>query len=273
MATDNPFLIEAQGIRKVFGKGSQKILAVDDVSVRIPRGKTLGVLGESGSGKSTLGRCLLRLIEPDAGTLHFKGEKVSSLSASQFRPLRRNLQMIFQNPFSSLNPKMSIGDAIEDPLRIWNIGDRDHRRKRVKELLDQVGIHPRFASAYPHEFSGGQQQRVNIARALAVDPQFIVCDEAVSALDVSIQAQIINLLMDLQKQLGLTYLFISHNLGVVEYLSDEVLILHQGRQVECGPTETIFKNPHDEYTRNLIASVPFIPTAQQLLTKVQSGNR
>ena len=263
-------LLEATGIRKVFGKGNRRVVAVDGVSVSIPKGKTLGVVGESGSGKSTLGRCILRLIEPDAGTIKFEGQLVSSLSQGQFRAKRREMQMIFQNPFSSLNPKMSVGAAIEDPMRIWGIGDKEARRKRVRELMEMVGIHPRFAGAYPYEFSGGQQQRINIARALALDPKFIVCDEAVSALDVSIQAQIINLLMDLQKQLGLTYLFISHNLGVVEYLCDDVLIMQHGKLVECAPTEEIFRNPKSEYTRNLIASVPAIPTAEELLAKARA---
>lgn len=263
-------MLEAKGVRKVFGKGARAVTAVNDISLSIRRGQTLGVVGESGSGKSTLGRCLLRLVEPDAGEIRFEGETVSGISQSKFRAKRRDMQMIFQNPFSSLNPKMSVAEAIEDPMRIWGIGDKESRRKRSRELLEMVGIHPRFSGAYPYEFSGGQQQRINIARALALDPKFIVCDEAVSALDVSIQAQIINLLMDLQKQLGLTYLFISHNLGVVEYLCDEVLIMQHGKLVECAPTEEIFRNPKSEYTRNLIASVPSIPTAEQLLAKVSA---
>ena len=261
------YLIEATDIRKTFGKGARAVKAVDGISVKIKRGKTLGVLGESGSGKSTFGRCILRLIEPDAGTIRFDGKDISSLSQSEFRPNRRNLQMIFQNPFSSLNPKMSVGEAIEDPMRIWGIGDKASRKQRVKDLMDMVGINSRRASAYPYEFSGGQQQRINIARALSLDPKFIVCDEAVSALDVSIQAQIVNLLMDLQKQLGLTYLFISHNLGVVEYLADDVLIMQHGKPVEYAPTEEIFRNPRSEYTRNLIASVPAMPAVAQLDAK------
>ncbi|MDB5105245.1 MAG: peptide transporter ATP-binding protein [Fibrobacteres bacterium] len=261
------FILEATDIRKTFGKGDRAVKAVDGISVRIRRGKTLGILGESGSGKSTLGRCILRLIEPDGGTIKFDGKTVSGIPQSQFRPNRRNMQMIFQNPFSSLNPKMSIGEAIEDPMRIWKIGDKESRRKRVTELLDMVGINPRRSAAYPYEFSGGQQQRINIARALSLDPKFIVCDEAVSALDVSIQTQIVNLLMDLQKHLGLTYLFISHNLGVVEYLADDVLIMQHGKLVEYAPTEEIFKNPRSEYTRNLIASVPAMPTAAHLQAK------
>jgi ABC-type oligopeptide transport system ATPase subunit len=263
--TDN--ILEATDIHKTFGKGKSRVYAVNGISLKIQRGKTLGILGESGSGKSTLGRCILRLIEPDAGTIKFDGQIVSGISQSKFRPNRRNMQMIFQNPFSSLNPKMSVGEAIEDPMKIWNIGDRAFRRKRVQELLDMVGINSRRSAAYPHEFSGGQQQRINIARALSLDPKFIVCDEAVSALDVSIQTQIVNLLMDLQKQLGLTYLFISHNLGVVEYLSDDVLIMQHGKMVEFGSTEEIFKHPKSEYTQNLISSVPSMPTAQHLLAK------
>jgi ABC-type oligopeptide transport system ATPase subunit len=261
------YIIEATDIRKTFGKGERAVKAVDGISVKIPRGKTLGILGESGSGKSTFGRCILRLIEPDSGSIKFNGEELSGIPLSKFRAHRQNLQMIFQNPFSSLNPKMSVGEGIEDPMRIWNIGDKESRRKRVKELLEMVGIHPRYSQAYPYEFSGGQQQRINIARALALNPKFIVCDEVVSALDVSIQSQIVNLLMDLQKQLGLTYLFISHNLGVVEYLSDEVLIMQHGKLVEYAPTEEIFKNPRSEYTRNLIASVPAMPSAEKLRAK------
>jgi ABC-type oligopeptide transport system ATPase subunit len=267
MSANNEYLIEATDIRKTFGKGARAVKAVDGISVKIKRGKTLGVLGESGSGKSTFGRCILRLIEPDSGTIRFDGKEISSLSQSEFRPNRRNLQMIFQNPFSSLNPKMSVGEAVEDPMRIWGIGDKASRKQRVKDLLDMVGINPRRAASYPYEFSGGQQQRINIARALSLDPKFIVCDEAVSALDVSIQAQIVNLLMDLQKQLGLTYLFISHNLGVVEYLADDVLIMQHGKPVEYAPTEEIFRNPKSEYTRNLIASVPAMPTVAQLDAK------
>ena len=269
------YILEAAHLRKTFGKGNRQVTAVDDISLKIPRGKTLGVLGESGSGKSTLGRCLLRLVEPDSGDIKFEGENVSGLSQARFRAMRRHMQMIFQNPFSSLNPKMSVGAAIEDPMRIWGIGgrrgngDRESRRGRVRELMEMVGIHPRFAAAYPHEFSGGQQQRINIARALALDPKFIVCDEAVSALDVSIQAQIVNLLVDLQKQLGLTYLFISHNLGVVEYLSDQVLIMQNGKQVEYATAEEIFMSPKTEYTRNLIRSVPTMPTAESLLAKTR----
>jgi ABC-type oligopeptide transport system ATPase subunit len=261
------YLLEATDIRKTFGKGPKAVKAVDGISVKIKRGKTLGILGESGSGKSTLGRCILRLIEPDSGTLVFDGKTISGIPQSKFRPNRRNMQMIFQNPFSSLNPKMSVGEAVEDPMRIWGIGDKESRRKRVAELLDMVGINPRRSAAFPYEFSGGQQQRINIARALSLDPKFIVCDEAVSALDVSIQTQIVNLLMDLQKQLGLTYLFISHNLGVVEYLADDVLIMQHGKLIEYAPTEEIFKNPRSEYTRSLIASVPAMPTPEQLAAK------
>lgn len=262
------YILEATDIRKTFGKGPRQVVAVDGISVKIPRGKTLGILGESGSGKSTLGRCILRLIEPDSGEIKFEGKVLSGIPQSQFRPYRRNMQMIFQNPFSSLNPKMSIGEAIEDPMRIWKVGDKESRRKRVQELLEMVGIHPRRANSFPYEFSGGQQQRINIARALSLDPKFIVCDEVVSALDVSIQTQIVNLLMDLQKQLGLTYLFISHNLGVVEYLSDEVLIMQHGKLVEYGATDEIFNHPKSEYTRSLIASVPAMPTPEQLQAKL-----
>ncbi len=267
MSANSEYILEATDIRKTFGKGARAVKAVDGISVKIKRGKTLGILGESGSGKSTLGRCILRLIEPDSGTIVFDGKTISGISQARFRPNRRNMQMIFQNPFSSLNPKMSIGEAIEDPMKIWGLGDKEARRKRVRELLEMVGINPRRSGAFPYEFSGGQQQRINIARALSLDPKFIVCDEAVSALDVSIQTQIVNLLMDLQKQLGLTYLFISHNLGVVEYLADDVLIMQHGKLVEYASTEEIFKNPRSEYTKNLIASVPAMPTPEQLAAK------
>jgi ABC-type oligopeptide transport system ATPase subunit len=266
-STTGEYILEATDLRKTFGKGARAVKAVDGISLRIARGKTLGILGESGSGKSTLGRCILRLIEPDGGTLKFDGKTVSGIPQSAFLPYRRDMQMIFQNPFSSLNPKMSIGEAVEDPMRIWKLGDPAFRRKRAAELLDMVGINPRRSSAYPYEFSGGQQQRINIARALSLDPKFIVCDEAVSALDVSIQTQIVNLLMDLQKRLGLTYLFISHNLGVVEYLADDVLIMQHGKLVEYAPTEEIFRNPRSEYTKNLIASVPSMPTPERLIAR------
>jgi ABC-type oligopeptide transport system ATPase subunit len=271
LKTESEYMLEATDVCKTFGKGPRAVKAVQGISAKIRKGKTLGILGESGSGKSTFGRCLLRLIEPDSGEIKFDGKVVSGIPQSAFRPNRRDMQMIFQNPFSSLNPKMSVGEAIEDPMKIWGLGDKESRRKRVRELLDLVGINPNRSGAFPYEFSGGQQQRINIARALSLDPKFIVCDEAVSALDVSIQAQIVNLLMDLQKQLGLTYLFISHNLGVVEYLADDVLIMQHGRLVEYASTEEIFKNPKSEYTRNLIASVPAMPTVERLTARIANG--
>ncbi len=235
------------------------IKAVDDVSFTLEAGTTLGVVGESGSGKTTLGRTILKLTPATGGKVLFEGRDVLPLSEGEFRPLRRQMQMIFQDPFGSLNPRLSIEAIIAEPLEIhFREMSRLDRRERVAELLRQVGLKPEMMGRYPHEFSGGQRQRIGIARALAVKPRFIVCDEPVSALDVSVQAQIVNLLQDLQEELGLTYLFIAHDLAVVEHISDHVLVMYHGKVVESAPAEAIYAAPQHEYTRRLLAAVPSV---------------
>ncbi|MCC5846295.1 MAG: ABC transporter ATP-binding protein [Verrucomicrobia bacterium] len=235
------------------------VKAVDGVSLEIPRGKTLGLVGESGSGKTTVGRCILRAVEPTSGTISFQhnGElnNIADLNRKDLKNARRHLQMVFQDPFSSLNPRMPVIDLISEPLRAygWPVGKR---RERVHELMELVGLDPRYMSRYPHAFSGGQRQRIGIARALALSPSLIVADEPVSALDVSVQAQILNLMGDLQKKLGLTYLFVAHDLGVVRYICDRVAVMFKGRIVEVGDAEELFQHPRHPYTRALIEAAP-----------------
>ena len=246
-------------LRKYFMRGRRPLKAVDGVSVTIREGETLGLVGESGSGKSTLGRAVLRLIEPDTGEIIFDGEDIRRLDGEALRAKRRHMQIIFQDPLASLNPQMTIGQAIEDPLIIHNVGTTKERKERVMELLDIVGIGREFIDSFPHEFSGGQQQRVGIARALALNPKLIVCDEPVSALDVSIQAQIISLLEDLKERFRISYLFISHDLAVIKYISDMVAVMYLGKLMEVGPKGEIYGNPVHPYTRALLAAVPRIP--------------
>ncbi len=261
MSTPEPgaALLRTEGVSKYFMRGRERFAAVDDISIAVAPGETLGIVGESGSGKSTLSRCIIRLYEPDAGRVWFDGVDFTALTPGALRAKRRDIQMIFQDPLASLNPMMTVQRAIEDPLIIHGIGTPRERAARVAELLELVGLDPAMASAFPFEFSGGQQQRIGIARALALNPKLLICDEAVSALDVSIQAQILRLLQDLQTQLGLAYLFISHNLAVVEHMSDRLAVMYQGRLVEYGPVAEIFQNPKEAYTRTLIESVPYIP--------------
>lgn len=241
----------------LFRRHTDNIRAVDDVSFTVEAGTTVGLVGESGSGKSTIGKTLLKLAAATSGEVLFEGRDVLPLSEREFRPLRREMQMIFQDPFSSLNPRHSILEIVGEALEIhFPQIKTDERRERVAQLLGQVGLKPEMMTRYPHEFSGGQRQRIGIARALAVKPRFIVCDEPVSALDVSVQAQIVNLLQDLQAELGLTYLFIAHDLAVVEHISDHVLVMYRGKIVESAPAEAIYENPQHEYTRKLLAAVP-----------------
>ena len=232
------------------------VRAVDGISFAIPKGTTLSLVGESGSGKTTAGRSTLRLIEPTAGAITFDGISVTDLSASELRALRKRIQLIFQDPFGSLNPRMTVSSVLVEAMRAHGLGDRDARRERCAELLNLVGLPPEAADRYPHEFSGGQRQRIGIARALAVEPDLIVADEPVSALDVSVQAQILNLLKDLQRKLGLTYLFIGHDLSVIRHISDAVAVMYLGEIVETGPVDRIFDAPVHPYTRALLSAVP-----------------
>jgi len=241
----------------IFRRQVGEVRAVDDVSFTVQKGQTVGLVGESGSGKTTIGRAIIRLVEPTAGSILYEGREISRLDAGSFRPYRKKIQIIFQDPYNSLNPRLSIFEIIGEALEIhFPAMSRGDRRARVAELLDKVGLKRDHLDRYPHEFSGGQRQRIGIARALAVDPAFIVCDEPVSALDVSVQAQIVNLLQDLQEELGLTYLFIAHDLAVVEHISDFVLVMTNGKIVEAAPAEAIYENPQHEYTRKLLSAVP-----------------
>ncbi|HEX4951709.1 MAG TPA: dipeptide ABC transporter ATP-binding protein [Blastocatellia bacterium] len=256
-------LVQIQHLKKHFPAGrGQSVRAVDDVSFNIHRGETLGLVGESGCGKTTVGRCLLRLIEPTSGEIKFDNQDLLNLSKSEMRALRRRMQIVFQDPYSSLNPRMKVGDIIGEPLIVHGIGNKQERKDRVAELLMVVKLDPDYANRYPHQFSGGQRQRIGIARALALNPDFIVADEPVSALDVSVQAQVVNLLQDLQEQFGLTYLFISHGLAVVEHISTRVGVMYLGKIVELAPALELYQAPKHPYTQALLASIP-LPDPEQ----------
>jgi len=239
----------------LFGKKTDYVRAVDGVDLNIEKGETLGLVGESGCGKSTLGKSILRLIEPTEGSISFEGQDLCALTEKELRQKRKDMQIVFQDPFSSLNPRMRVKEIIEEPLKIHNLA-LGRRKERVEELLEAVGLGREVLSRFPHEFSGGQRQRVGIARALAVEPSFIVADEPISALDVSIQAQIINLLKDLQDRLDLTYLFIAHDLRVVEYISDRVAVMYLGKIVEIGNSDSLYSSPLHPYTKALLSAVP-----------------
>ena len=272
-------LVEVRDVHKhfpigsgLFGRGRARVHAVEGVSLAICAGETLGLVGESGCGKSTLGRLMLRLLEPTSGDVLFDGRSLLTLTPRELRAMRRQMQIIFQDPYGSLNPRMRVASIVGEGLDIHRLGTRHERRARVAELLELVGLPPDAAGRYPHEFSGGQRQRIGIARALAVGPRFIVADEAVSALDVSIQAQILNLLQDLQRRLGLTLLFIAHDLRVVEHMSDRVAIMYLGRIVECGPRAEIYRNPRHPYTRTLLSAVPVPDPRRRKLRMALGGD-
>ena len=239
-----------------FGRERRVVHAVEDVDLDIRRGEILGLVGESGSGKTTLGRSIIRLVEPTAGQVIFDGEDVTAAGPDAMRALRRRMQIIFQDPYASLNPRMTVGEAINEAYVIHGLHAPAERKTKIGELLSRVGLSPSHASRFPHEFSGGQRQRIGIARALAVEPEFVVADEPVSALDVSIQAQVINLLSDLKQEFGLTMLFISHDLGVVEYLADRIVVMYLGRLVEIGPAAEVYSRPRHPYTEALLSAVP-----------------
>ncbi|MFF1837534.1 ABC transporter ATP-binding protein [Streptomyces sp. NPDC058231] len=254
-------LLEAVGLRREFGRGAGRVTAVDGVSLTVHRGETLGIVGESGSGKTTLGRMLVRLLDPTDGRLRYGDTDIGSLSEKALRPHRRELQMVFQDPVASLNPRRSVGESVADPLRAAGVLDSARIRARVQELLERVGLDPDRYDRYPHEFSGGQRQRIGIARALAADPKLIVCDEPVSALDVTTQAQVTALLAELQRELGLGLVFIAHDLAVVRQVSDRVAVMRQGRIVEQGSVDEVYGAPQDPYTKQLLAAVPALDPA------------
>ncbi len=240
-----------------FGGISNYVKAVNDVTFDVYPGETLGLVGESGCGKTTIGRTILRLEEPTEGAMIYKGQDIAKMNADELRSFRKEVQIIFQDPYSSLNPRMTIGNAIMEPMQVHNILNSDEERKeKVKELLTKVSLDPSHFYRYPHEFSGGQRQRIGIARALAVNPRFIICDESVSALDVSVQAQVLNLLNDLKEEFGLTYIFISHDLSVVKYMSDRMVVMQEGKIEEMGDADQIYNTPKTEYTKRLIDAIP-----------------
>jgi oligopeptide transport system ATP-binding protein len=239
-----------------------QVRAVDGISFAIPRGQTLGLVGESGSGKSTACRAVLQLTKPSSGSVRFEGEEIAGLSRRRMRPLRRDMQMIFQDPYASLNPRKRVGQIVGSPLKLQGVASGAGLRSQVQELLERVGLSPGDYDRYPHEFSGGQRQRIGIARAIALKPKLVVADEPVSALDVSIQAQIVNLLDDLQDELGLTYLFVAHDIGVVRHIADRIAVMHGGRIVEQGSADQVCERPVDDYTKRLLAAVP-VPDPRQ----------
>lgn len=257
-------LLEVKNLKKYFKTGNGMLHAVDDVSFQIPKGKTIGVVGESGCGKSTLGRTLIQLYAPTEGEVLFHGQNIANLSKKEFDKIRPKMQMIFQDPYSSLNGRMNVFQLIAEPLIVNKVcRNKKEIERRVTEMMDTVGLARRLANAYPHELDGGRRQRIGIARALILEPEFVVCDEPVSALDVSIQAQILNLLMDLQESMGLTYIFITHDLSVVRHISDEIMVMYLGKCVERANAQEIFENPVHPYTKALLGSIP-IPSVESL---------
>ncbi len=279
MNTQNNIILQVDGLKKYFPvrrgffqKITDWIKAVDGVNLQIEQGKTIGLVGESGCGKTTVARLILKLLELDEGKIIFKGIDISGFTEKEVKPHRKEMQVIFQDPFGSLNPRMAVGTSIEEGLRILGIQNSRNRKERLAELLKMVGMSPDCADRYPHEFSGGRRQRIGIARALSVEPSLLICDEPVSALDVSIQAQIINLLKDLQDQLGLSYLFISHDLNVVGYLCNTIYVMYKGCIVESAPAEALFENPCHPYTKSLLSAIPNPKPGVKMEVKFQEGD-
>lgn len=276
--TSNEIILKAVNIKKYFPikkglllKTVGQVKAVDDVSLEVRQGETLGLVGESGCGKSTLGRTLIRLYEPTAGTIEFEGKNFLKIKGRSLRALRKDIQMIFQDPYASLDPRMTVGQIIQQPFDIHGVGKSAEREKRVKELLELVGLKASHVNRYPHEFSGGQRQRICIARAIALNPKLIICDEPVSALDVSIQAQILNLLKDLQEKLGLTYVFISHDLSVIEYFCNRVAVMYLGKIIELGTRDELFADPKHPYTQALLSAIPRVGEGKKAMKKSLTG--
>ncbi len=262
---NNEILLEVRNLRKyfpikrgiVFSRHVGDVRAVDDISFNIRKGETVGLVGESGCGKSTVARVIIRLLDPTDGEIIFEGKDITKIPQNELRKLRRDMQIIFQDPYSALNPRMTISEIIGEPLEVHNVvNNSKEKQRRIQELLELVGLAPYHANRYPHEFSGGQRQRIGIARALALNPKFIVADEPTSALDVSVRAQIINLMQDLQKELGLTYLFISHDLSVIRHICDRILVMYLGKLVEIAPNEKLYSSPFHPYTQALLSAVP-----------------
>ncbi len=272
-------LLQAEGLKKYYPVGSnlferkkRYVKAVDEVDLTIRRGETLGLVGESGCGKSTLGKSILRLIEPTEGRIIFNGQNILELSLPQMREMRKQMQIVFQDPYSSLNPRMTVFETVRSPLDAFGIGTRKEREKKVMDLIEYVGLSRQQMHRYPHEFSGGQRQRMIIARALILEPSFIVCDEPVSALDVSIRSQVLNLMQDIQKERGLTYLFISHDLSVIKHISDQVAVMYLGRIVEWASRKQIFSNPQHPYTQALMSAIPIPDTEVKRKRIVLTGD-
>lgn len=279
MSEDKKVLLEVQKVKKEFvtsksltGKPLKIVHAVDSVDLTIYEGETIGVVGESGCGKSTLGRCILQLIRPTAGNVLYRGEDITKLNKEQMRQMRRKMQLIFQDPYASLNPRMTVLELIMAPLEAFGIGTMEERVQRVKEIMELVGMPENMMNRYPHEFSGGQRQRIVIARALVLNPEFVVCDEPVSALDVSVRAQVLNLIQELKKKKHLTYMFISHDLSVVKYISDRIAVMYLGRIVEIAEKNELYNNPQHPYTKALLSAIPIPDVDNKMRREILTGD-
>ena len=279
MSEDKKVLLEVQKVKKEFvtsksltGKPLKIVHAVDSVDLTIYEGETIGVVGESGCGKSTLGRCILQLIRPTAGNVLYRGEDITKLNKEQMRQMRRKMQLIFQDPYASLNPRMTVLEQIMAPLEAFGIGTMEERVQRVKEIMELVGMPENMMNRYPHEFSGGQRQRIVIARALVLNPEFVVCDEPVSALDVSVRAQVLNLIQELKKKKHLTYMFISHDLSVVKYISDRIAVMYLGRIVEIAEKNELYNNPQHPYTKALLSAIPIPDVDNKMKREILTGD-